>query len=845
MMPLVATLIGRVGFRYSGNDLGIISRKGTALLAYLSLRREGARREDLAELLWGPGRLANLRQELYALRQLPGASDWLDDQGDVVRVVAETDVQAIEEPGGKDEFRPIATGELLPGLERVASLAFLDWLELERRRVTELSLRATRALADELSRLGRHAEALAAIDAALAVEPLDERMVRYAMRAAYAAGDPRGALTRFAVFKDSLRAEVGLEPAEDTLELEGLISRGDPLPLAHDLGKLEPRLRGLAQAVAVADGVLDVESLALVVERLPLDVAGDLAALESAGVLRPDLTLSPSAKASVMGSTPAVVRRLLHQRIAVSLRSNSKAGPDVIARHLMGAGEVKEAAPLLLEAAEQAVAASKPGEAVPHLMRALWTGEDVPDVRLRATLLLEGCASQLGDVGLQDAALAEAEALAWHLQTDAGLAEVRMRRSRTLLRRGQAGEGLENALEALEIANRLEDDKLMARARNAVGGAQFYLGDLDGAEESFLKNADVADPVERYRSRNNLGSIAGIRGRPHEALAHLEVALTLGRAAGEHAGVVGTLNNLAATAERVGDYRRALKHFKESLKLARQAGSEAHHGQVLINMSVLYSRLGELGPAWNTAVEVEEMAEELKEPRLRLLALEQMAEVANLCGEHGDAVAHLTSAKHLAAEIGDDRKSACVAAGLVVVTALLRDDHIELAEQRLLELSHAHISDVEPWLWLDLALTTGEPDRCTEFAERAAACGSESVHLQALVRMAKLRAGMLTGASESCVGSSTAAAQELADALPDLEFQQAPHARLLLACHAVRVTATDGVDLVKVRSEVAQSLGSQAEGLPRSLASALLERPSRWLRGLTMNDVDAGLTPPG
>src|SRR5690606_41733325 len=124
-MPLVATLIGRVGCRYSDNDLDSVSRKGTALLAYLSLRREGARREDLAELLWGPGRLANLRQELYALRQLPGASEWLDDKGDVIRVVANTDVQAIDEPKGGDALRPIATGERRPGLERVASPAVL------------------------------------------------------------------------------------------------------------------------------------------------------------------------------------------------------------------------------------------------------------------------------------------------------------------------------------------------------------------------------------------------------------------------------------------------------------------------------------------------------------------------------------------------------------------------------------------------------------------------------------------------------------------------------------------------------------------------------------------------
>src|SRR5690606_37842357 len=106
--------------------------------------------------------------------------------------------------------------------------------------------------------------------------------------------------------------------------------------------------------------------------------------------------------------------------------------------------------------------------------------------------------------------------------------------------------------------------------------------------------------------------------------------------------------NLAATAERLGDYRRALKHFKESLTLAKRSGSESHQGQVLVNLSVVYTRLGELGPAWNTAVEVEEIAEQLREPRLMLLAQEQKAEIATHCGCFDDAFDLLAEAARLA-----------------------------------------------------------------------------------------------------------------------------------------------------------------------------------------------------
>ena len=42
------------------------------------------------------------------------------------------------------------------------------------------------------------------------------------------------------------------------------------------------------------------------------------------------------------------------------LRSSARVGPEVIARHLLGAGEANDAAPLLLEAAELAPVADLP-----------------------------------------------------------------------------------------------------------------------------------------------------------------------------------------------------------------------------------------------------------------------------------------------------------------------------------------------------------------------------------------------------------------------------------------------------------------------------------------------------
>lgn len=832
-MSLRAELLGGVRFSVAGEEVRPKSRKGTALLAYLCLRPEGARRDDLAELFWGPGKLPNLRQELYALRRLPGADEWLVEGDEVVSVAVVTDVAQMEAQEDAGAIAAVA-GQLLPELARIDAPAFRDWLEHERLRVRESIARLRLERAGRLEEEGRAAEALALVDAALEDEPLDERLHRIGIRSAYRTGDTAAALERFESCRRTLWREVAAEPSEETLALVAAIRRGEPLSAALDPAVLAPELRGLVQALVVADGTLDVESLARVVERRPLDVAVDLARLERGGWLDAHLAVPAELARRTVRATPAVVKRLLHSRVAEVLSEIPGSAPATVAMHLLRAARPSEAAPRLLEAAESLMDSGAVGEAVPLLFRALWAAWEGREVRLRAALLLEGCASQSGDQALQDAALSEAERLAWEMQSDESLAEVRMRRSRLLLRRGRVGEGLERALEALEIAVRLGDDRLVARARNAVGGAQYYAGDVDGAEQSFGSNVGASDVVERYRARNNLGSIAGIKGRPREALVHLEEALTLGRAAGKIGDVIGTLNNIAATAERLGEYRRAEKYLKESLSLARRSGSALHEGQVLVNLAVLYSRLGDLGPAWNTACEVEELASEHDIPRLRMLALEQKGEVALLCGHDELAQAEIQAASELATALGDQRKVAAMQMAAAVVAARLDEERLSAAAQELEARDEPRLADVAPWFWLEIATSTGDAREASDWTQKAESFAAGNAHMKAVVALARLRAGLLEGASAAQVEAARTAFVALTGAeagggyLTDLEFVQAPHARLVAARWQAASSQLDSEAVEALAERVTAELSEQAAGLPRELATCLLARPTRW-----------------
>ncbi|MBL8614444.1 MAG: hypothetical protein JNM72_02430 [Deltaproteobacteria bacterium] len=90
--PLQVHLFGRPAALWQGQPLVGLRKKGLALLCYLAQLGRPAPRAALATLLWGEGRLGNLRQELRALRQAPGADHWLQVDEGWVAVRAETDV---------------------------------------------------------------------------------------------------------------------------------------------------------------------------------------------------------------------------------------------------------------------------------------------------------------------------------------------------------------------------------------------------------------------------------------------------------------------------------------------------------------------------------------------------------------------------------------------------------------------------------------------------------------------------------------------------------------------------------------------------------------------------------
>ncbi len=233
------------------------SAKNQALLAYLALNQERAvPRDVLAALFWPEESEStarkNLRQALYQLRILLGDASKADGDTPHLLVTRQTvqfngggdyqlDVNqflvAVEE-GELARAAEIYRGDLLPGFT-CDSRSFEEWLRQEQESLHHLALEVMYEATEEHLAQGHFELAQAAARRQLALEPWREPAHRQLMQAYAMAGDRAQAVVQFEQCRETLWAELEVEPAPETIALLDLIKNGRLGP-AVDVVRVPP-----------------------------------------------------------------------------------------------------------------------------------------------------------------------------------------------------------------------------------------------------------------------------------------------------------------------------------------------------------------------------------------------------------------------------------------------------------------------------------------------------------------------------------------------------------------------------------------------------------------------------
>ncbi len=230
-------LLGRARVSEGQQWLEAPHDKRFALLVYLALSDDWVGRDKLALLLWPEVEEAraknSLRSLVYRVRALSFAAN-LEVQPGSLRWRAETDVQSLCQAAERREWAAAVAlygGELLQGWRPDGSPEFSAWLELERHKLHNLWRRAALGRAAQLESASKYGEAAILLKTLMEHDEFDEDALQQYLRAAFLDGQREAALRAYRRFRDTLRAELGLEPQPATKELVQALRSALPLAL--------------------------------------------------------------------------------------------------------------------------------------------------------------------------------------------------------------------------------------------------------------------------------------------------------------------------------------------------------------------------------------------------------------------------------------------------------------------------------------------------------------------------------------------------------------------------------------------------------------------------------------
>jgi DNA-binding SARP family transcriptional activator len=245
---LSIALLGSPQILRDGDPLKVPRRKSRALLYYIAAQEGSVSREQIMAFFWPDEERAAaqqvLRTSLYGLRQAFGESLLISE--DAIGISAGTwvdvhDFEAALTAAHADMASLVAAlslyrGEFLAGFFLPDTVAFDNWLAVEREHYRRLAVRGFTTLASLQEANGEYLAALDTIDRALLFDPLREDLQQDALRLHYLAGDRAGAIRRYEQLRRALDEELGVPPMLATRDLyQAIISDRPAAP-----GRLPP-----------------------------------------------------------------------------------------------------------------------------------------------------------------------------------------------------------------------------------------------------------------------------------------------------------------------------------------------------------------------------------------------------------------------------------------------------------------------------------------------------------------------------------------------------------------------------------------------------------------------------
>lgn len=247
-MTLILHVLGPPRFVRGGATVPLTQAKAVALLVYLAVTRSPQRRERLIDLLW-PESLAaaarkNMRNTLWTIGEALG-QEVIEQAGGSLSLASSVivDAHALEDSvlllqsgdlAGLERGAAQYRGPLADGLALHEAPEFELWLQTERERFADLTLRLLAQLIAHHQRARRWESVIDASQRALTIDPLREPVHLALIEAALRLGQRGQASQQYVILTETLRRELGVEPLPETrMRYEALLASATAAPPAR------------------------------------------------------------------------------------------------------------------------------------------------------------------------------------------------------------------------------------------------------------------------------------------------------------------------------------------------------------------------------------------------------------------------------------------------------------------------------------------------------------------------------------------------------------------------------------------------------------------------------------
>ncbi|MBC8057582.1 MAG: tetratricopeptide repeat protein, partial [Rhizobiales bacterium] len=240
---------------------------------------------------------------------------------------------------------------------------------------------------------------------------------------------------------------------------------------------------------------------------------------------------------------------------------------------------------------------------------------------------------------------------------DRGRAQMLLWRGLAILhyRAGRVTETETAARNALRLAQRLGDGKVMLSALNTLGLSRWYRGEFPEAESFFahaLRRAEhEGNAAARASMLANLALVQKAMGRYEQALQGFANVIANERGEGSMRNIVSDLNNIANVYRALLRPAEALAPLHEALALCDAQGLASSRPFVLVNIGLTHFDLGERDRAAHWVERALAMSVHA-EPHIHASALVARARLRRLAGETAAARHDTEEALEIATHAG-------------------------------------------------------------------------------------------------------------------------------------------------------------------------------------------------